>query len=385
MPGEVKFVGRPVWAEISLAALTHNLKAIRRHIGRRRKILAIVKGNAYGHGAVPVTKALARAGAEVFGVTCTSEGIELREAGVRRPILVLTSYWSGEEKRLSRYRLTPAVTRVGQLRDLERAARAARRPLGFHLKVDTGMSRLGIAPRETGEFVGALADCPHLRLEGTFTHLASSEDFANGQTEEQERVFAQVLARLRGAGVSPGVVHMANSAAIATRPTTWFDMVRPGALLYGYHQQYNPPERLAEAEAGLPLRPVASLRARIVTIRELPPGARVGYNGRFVAARPSRIAVIAAGYADGLVRHLSNRACALVRGRRVPLVGTISMDLATMDVTGLPEVTLGDVVTIYGTDGRTVLPASEVAHQAGTVSSDLLTALGHRVPRLYFL
>jgi alanine racemase len=384
MPGEGKFIGRPVWVEISLAALTHNLKAIRRRIGRRRKILAIVKGNAYGHGAVPVAKALARAGADVFGVTCTSEGIELREAGVRLPILVLTSYWSGEEKRLSRYRLTPAITRVGQLRDLERAARAARRPLRFHLKVDTGMSRLGIAPQETEKFVGALADCSHLRLEGTFTHLASSEDFVNGQTEEQERVFAQVLARLRAAGVSPGVVHMANSAAIAARPTTWFDMVRPGALLYGYHQQYNPPERLAEAEAGLPLRPVASLRTRIVTIRELPPGARVGYNGRFVATRPSRIAVIAAGYADGLVRHLSNRACALVRGRRVPLVGTISMDLATMDVTGLPEVALGDVVTIYGTDGRTVLPASEVAHQAGTVSSDLLTALGHRVPRLYF-
>jgi alanine racemase len=207
----------------------------------------------------------------------------------------------------------------------------------------------------------------------------------SGQTEEQERVFAHVLARLRAAGVSPGVVHMANSAAIATRPSTWFDMVRPGALLYGYHQHYNPPERLAEAEASLGLRPVASLRTRIVTIRELPPGARVGYNGRFVATRPSRIAVIAAGYADGLIRHLSNRACVLVRGRRIPLVGTISMDLATMDVTGLPEVGLGDIVTIYGTEGRAVLPASEVAHQAGTVSSDLLTALGHRVPRLYLL
>jgi alanine racemase len=383
MRDEPKFVGRPVWAEISLRALAHNLKAIRRHIGRRRKILAIVKGNAYGHGAVPVSKALEQAGADVFGVTCTSEGIELREAGICHPILILTGIWAGEEKRLSRHRLTPVVARIEQLRDLERAARAARRPIPFHLKVDTGMTRLGIAPEQTAEFARALADCPHLRLEGTFTHLASSEDFASGQTEEQERVFARVLGVLRAAGVSPGVVHMANSAAIATRPSTWFDMARPGALLYGYHQHYNPAEHLAEAEAALAVRPVASLRTRIVTIREVPAGTKVGYNARFMTARPSRIAVITAGYADGLVRHLSNRGFVLVRGQRAPLVGTISMDLATVDVTDLPRVALGDVVTIYGTDGKAVLPASEVARQAGTVSSDLLTMLGHRVPRFY--
>jgi len=385
MAERVEFVGRPVWAEISLGALAHNLKAIRRLVGRRKKILAIVKGNAYGHGAVPVTKALARAGADVFGVTCTTEGIELRKAGVRRPILVLTGVWRGEEKKLSRYRLTPAVTRVGQLAALERAARGARQRLRFHLKVDSGMSRLGISPEEIEEFVRVLADCHHLRLEGTFTHLASSEDFVSGQTEEQERVFGRALDRLRAAGVSPGVVHMANSAAIATRPETWFDMVRPGAVLYGYHQQYNPPERLKEAESNLSVRPVASFRTRIVTIRELPAGGRVGYNARFVATRPSRVAVIAAGYADGLVRRLSNCGCALVRGRRVPLIGTISMDLAMMDVTSLPEAALGDVVTLYGSDGKAVLPASEVAACAGTVSSDLLTALGQRVPRFYFL
>ncbi len=385
MPKEPKFIGRPVWAEISLGALAHNLKAIQRHIGRRRKILAIVKGNAYGHGAVPVAKALEHAGADVFGVTCTSEGVELREAGIRCPIVILTGIWAGEEKRLTRYRLTPVVARIEQLRELDRAARAGRRPIAFHLKVDTGMTRLGIAPAQTAEFARALGDCRHLRLEATLTHLATSEDFVSGQTEEQERVFARVLEDLRAAGVSPGIVHMANSAAIATRPSTWFDMVRPGAVLYGYHQHYNPPERLAEAEAALPLRPVASLRTRIVTIREVPAGTKVGYNARFVTARPSRIAVIAAGYADGLVRHLTNRGLVLVRGQRAPLVGTISMDLTMVDVTDLPRAELGDVVTIYGADGKTVLPASEVAHWAGTVSSDLLTALGHRVPRLYHL
>ncbi len=383
MSGELKFTGRPVWAEISLRALAHNLRAIRRHIGRHRKILAIVKGNAYGHGAVPVAKALERAGADSFGVTCTSEGIELREGGIRSPILILTGVWPREERRLLRYRLTPAVARIDQLHDLDRAARAARRPIPFHLKVDTGMTRLGIAPVQINEFARALADCPHLRLEGTFTHLASSEDFVSGQSEEQEREFARALDGLRAAGLSPGVVHMANSAAIAVRPSTWFDMVRPGALLYGYHQHYNPPERLAEAEAALALRPVASLRTRIVTMREVPAGTKVGYNARFVAARPSRIAVIAAGYADGLVRHLSNCGFVLVHGQRAPLVGTISMDLATVDVTDLPRAALGDLVTIYGTDNKTILPASEVARRAGTVSSDLLSALGHRVPRFY--
>jgi alanine racemase len=378
-----KFEGRPVWAEISLGAIQRNFRRIRRHIGAGRKILCVVKGNAYGHGAVPVSKALAKAGSEWFGVTCTAEGIELREAGIRQPILLLTGFWPSEERRILRYRLTPVVTEIAQLHSLERAARCARRRLDFHLKVDTGMSRLGIAPSAADAFLAALADCPHLRLGGTMTHFASSEVFTSTQTEEQLRVFRDFVARLRAAGLHPGLLHLANSAAIASRPETWGDMVRPGALLYGYHQRYDPPERLAEVSETLPLEPALSLRARIVSLRDLPAGVGIGYNARFVTCRPSRIAVIPAGYADGLVRELSNTGRVIVRGRCVPIVGTVSMDLTTIDVTDVPEVRLGDVVTIFGRQGPLSRSPFDVAAEIGTVTANLLCALGSRVPRFY--
>jgi len=389
---QVKFDGRPVWAEVQLSALAHNLRAIRGHINpgparrgvSQRKILAVVKANAYGHGAVPVAKALAEAGADWFGVTCTAEGAELRESGIRQPILLLTGFWPGEEQRLLAYRLAPAITRCEQLRYLERAAaRAKRGPVGFHLKVDTGMNRLGITPADVECFARGLTDCPHLRLEGTFTHFASSEVFTTEQTEHQEKLFSSALERLRALGLNPGIVHLANSAAVAARPRTWADMVRPGAVLYGYHQFYDPPERKAQIEAELPLEPALSLRARLISLRSVADGQGVGYNARFVARQPSRVGVLAAGYADGLVRRLGNCGRVIVHGRFAPLVGAISMDLAMVDLTGIEDVQVGDVATIYGSDGAAAQYASDVARDLGTVTSDLLCALGPRVPRFY--
>jgi len=387
MAAKVKFEGRPVWAEIRLSALAHNLRAIRKHIGRQRKILAVVKGNGYGHGGPGVARAFAKAGADWFGVTCTSEGAELREAGIRQPILVLTGFWPGEEKRLLNYRLTPTVARLEQLRLLERAAarsQSARRgPVGFHLKIDTGMNRLGIAPEEVESFARALADCPHLLLTGTFTHFASSEAFTSKQTEEQQKRFTAAVERLRALRLDPGLVHMANSAAAAARPETWADMVRPGALLYGYHQFYDPPEIKAEMERKIPLKPALSFRARVVSLRDIPRGGGVGYNARFVAERPSRVAVLALGYADGLRRALGNRGRVILHGQFAPLVGTVSMDLAMVDVTGMPGVRLGDVATIFGAEGSVSQYVSDVARDLGTVTSDLLCGLGQRVPRFY--
>jgi alanine racemase len=383
----VKLQGRPVWAEISLAALEQNLRAIRRHVGAQRKILAVVKGNGYGHGAVPVSKALARAGADWFGVTCSGEGTELREAGIRQPILVLTGFWPGEEKRIIENGLTPTITRYEQLELLERAAArckvSPRRPISFHLKMDTGMNRLGITPDDVECFARQLAACPHLKLTGTFTHFASSEVFTTEQTAQQQRLFEQALDRLRGLGVDPGIVHLANSAAIASRPETWADMVRPGALLYGYHQNYDPPERRAAAEKELKVTPALSLRARVISVRDVPVGSGVGYNARFTASRPSRVAVIAAGYADGLPRLLGNRGSLLVRGQKAPLVGIVSMDLAMVDVTDIEGAAVGDIATIYGSDGDATQYASDVARQLGTVTSDVLCTLGKRVPCFY--
>ena len=403
MAARIKFDGRPVWAEVSLGALTHNLRAIRRYVNRAdapaasggaasrsaksrtpRKVLAVVKGDAYGHGAAPVARALERAGADWFGVTSAAEGADLRAAGVRKPILVMTGFWTGEEKSLLANKLTPAVTGLETLRWLERAAARGRRgPVGFHLKIDSGMNRLGVSPEEIPAFARALADSPHVRLEGVFTHFASSDVLTSSQTEEQSMRFALALARLRALKIPTGLVHMANSAAVGARPETWADMVRPGALLYGYHQFYDPPERRTEMELKLPLRPALSLRARIVLLRDLAPGSAVGYNARWTAARPSRVAVISAGYADGLLRALTNRGHAIVRGKIVPLVGTISMDLATADVTGIDGVKTGDIATLYGADGGASQWVSEVAALLGTVSSDLLCAIGKRVPRFY--
>ena len=377
--------GRPLWAEISLKAMAKNLAVIRRHIGPKPKILAVVKANAYGLGAVPVSKALAKAGADRFGVTCQNEGIELREAGIRKPILVLTGFWSGEEKSFIRHGLTPTVTRLEDVKNLERAAKAARvkLPLRFHLKINTGMNRLGLPAEQIDAFASALADCRHIELEGTFTHFASAEDFSAQQTDEQEAAFHRCLDRLRALRVSPGIVHMANSGAICARPSTWADMVRPGAILYGYYQSFDPPQKGQEVRERLPVEPSLSLRGRIISLRDLPAGQPVGYSAKFVTARPSRIAVINAGYADGILRQRTNHGCALLRGRGVPLIGTISMDLTTLDVTDVPDVALGDVVTIYGRDGEAEIRVSDVAREIGTVTSDLLCALGRRVPRYY--
>jgi len=385
MTKAIKVLGRPVWVEVSLGAIARNLRVIRRHIGPKPQILAVVKSNAYGLGAVPVAKALQKAGAERFGVTCANEGIELRESGIRKPILVLTGFWPGEEKRFIKNRLTPTVTRLEDVRSLERAAKSARvkSRLRFHLKINTGMNRLGLLPSELDAFASALADSRHIELEGTFTHFASAEDFSARQTDEQEETFRKCLDRLRALGVSPGIVHMANSGAICARPNTWADMVRPGAIIYGYYQSFDPPDKGREIRDRLPVEPSLSFRARIITLRDLPAGQPVGYGARFITAQPSRIAVINAGYADGILRQRTNRGCALLRGRRVPLVGTISMDLTTLDVTGVADAALGDIVTLYGRDGGAEIEVSDVAAEIGTVTSDLLCALGRRVPRYY--
>ena len=386
MTKPIHFEGRPVWAEVSLKAIEHNLKVIRKHLGPKKpKILAVVKSNAYGLGAVPIAKTLQKAGTEWFGVTCANEGIELREAGITKRILVLTGFWPGEEKRLIKHGLTMTVSRADDLKYLERAAKASRlkAKVPFHLKINTGMNRLGISPSEIDSFVKNLAECRHIQLEGTYTHFASAEDFTSGQTCSQEKLFLACLDRLRGLGVNPGIVHMANSGAISARPETWADMVRPGAILYGYYQSFEPLEKKREVMGQMPLHPCLALRARIIALRDVPAGETVGYAARFITKRPSRIAVINAGYADGVVRALTNKGEALVRGKRVPLVGIISMDLTTLDVTDVPNAKLGDVVSIFGVDGNEDIQVSDVAAKINTVTSDLLCALGRRVPRFY--
>src|ERR1700738_634004 len=310
---------RPVWAGVSLPALVHNFEAIGAYVNPRnekrrkpRQVLCIVKGNAYGHGGPEVTKALESAGSDWFGVTCTEEGIALRKAGVLKPILILTSFVPGEEKRLLEHNLTAVIHRCEQLAQLESAAaHRGKKKVSFHLKIDSGMNRLGIAPSSVDCFARQLAKSRHLQLRGVMTHFASSEAFsdtvAERETREQEERFFAALEQLRALGIDPGIIHLANSGAIVTRAETWADMVRPGVILYGYHPGYDPVERRAEFEKRLALEPVMSLRARIISLRDVPAGAGVGYGSSFVPQQASRIGVLAAGYCGGIHRGPCNR------------------------------------------------------------------------------
>src|SRR5579871_4646364 len=393
---KIDFERRPVWAEVSLGALKHNLNAIRSHVnpaGEKRnsprKVLCIVKGNGYGHGGPQEAKALEKFGADWFGVTCTEEGIAVRKAGVKKPVLILTSFVAGEEKHLLKHDLTAVIHRCEQLADLNRAVATytKRKPVKFHLKIDSGMNRLGIAPESVECFAQQLAKCKHLKLGGVFTHFASSGVFLDSavgrQTCEQEEKFHAVIERLKKLGIDPGIVHLANSAAIASRPETWADMVRPGAILYGYHPGYDPTELREESERKLRLKPVMSLRSRIISLRDVPAGQGVGYDSTFITSRPSKIAVLAAGYGDGIHRSLGNKGKVLVRGTLAPIVGIVSMAVTMVDVTDVPGASLGDVATVYGTSGDDVLLANRVARTIGTVTSDLLCAVSARVPRFY--
>jgi len=391
----VHFVGRPVWAEVSLTALRYNLEAIRDYVNppsekrqTPRMVLSIVKGNGYGHGGPEVAKALEKFGADWFGVASAGEGMELRKAGVRKPILVLGGFWPGEEKNLLQHNLTPAIHRSEQLALFDAAAaKAHKKQVSIHLKFDTGMNRLGIAPGEADCFAKLLAKCKRLELTGTFTHLAASEVFTDTPTgretpEQLERLFG-AIDRLRALGVSPGIVHIANSAAIAARPESWADMVRPGAILYGYHPGFDPIDLRTKYEAKLALRPVMSLRARLLNVRSVAAGSGVGYNASWVAKRPSLVAVLAAGYADGIHRSLGNRGCVHIRGHKAPIIGIVSMDVSMLDVTDIPDVQIGDIATAYGSDGDNVYPANVVARCIGTVTSDLISGVSRRVPRFY--
>lgn len=409
MSAEPKTAGRPIWMKVHTETLEANLRSVRNFLdaerpkstagatGRERiKILAVVKGNGYGHGTVAAARAFARGGTDWFGVTSADEGAELREGLAKKPILVLTGFWPGEERRIIEYGLTPAVTDCTQLRDLERAAaRAARstgskrlrKPLEFHLKIDSGMNRLGIAPKSVGCIARTLEKSPHLRLTGTFTHLASSEDFTSPQSDEQLRVFLGAIAEMRKLGLSPGVVHAGNSAAVVFRTESWCDMVRPGALIYGYHQRFSPPEMRLEAIRRVPVQPAIEFCARVVAMKDVAPGEAVGYNARYRPSERARIAIVCAGYADGVPRTLSNKGRMIVRGQFAPIAGTVSMDLTAVDVTGVEGVQVGDVATIYGTretgDGIPTQAASDVARLLGTATSELTCAISKRVPRVY--
>ncbi len=366
-------LGRRSWAEVSLARLRSNFQALRALVGPKIQILAVLKADAYGHGSVEVAGALAEEGADWFGVTCAAEALPLRQAGLTQPILLFSGFWPGEEELLLDQRLTPTVFAEQHLRMLDACARKRGVRLPVHLKVDTGMARLGIAAAELAPFLALLRTCTHLQLEGLYTHMASAEEPSLEQTRQQLELFGSIQRQVKEVGFHPPHIHLANSTALARCPESWGTMVRPGLALYGYQL----------CESTLQLAPVLSLKSRVLALRWVPKGTAVGYGASYVAPARARIATVGAGYAEGVNRALSSRGRALVRGCFAPLVGRVTMDYTLLDVTAIPNVEVGDEVVFIGCQGAAEITAAEIAECAGTIPYEILCNIGPRVPHLY--
>jgi len=379
---------RPTWAEISLSALRHNFRTIHDYVTPDAGVCCVVKADAYGHGVVECGRALEKEGALWFGVSSTEEGVQLRQAGISGRILLLSGFWRGEEQAIVEHDLTPAVWDWNHIELLEDAARRFHRgsghPLPVHLKVETGMARLGLTTAEIGGLAEVIKSAEHVTLEGVFTHLASAEVLNAPDTEAQITRFEDALVAIRENGLNPVYLHMANSAAIVTRPNTWRNLVRPGISLYGYYLPFTSliggtPDQSLE----LPVLPVLGWKTRVLAVRDVPAHQPISYNGSYVTTAPARIAVLPVGYADGLNRQLSSRGRVIVRNDYAAIVGTVTMDLTMIDVTGIAGVDVGDEVTLIGGNGRRSISAWEHASLASTIPYEILCAISKRVTRKY--
>lgn len=366
------------WAEISLPNLEHNYRALRGMLPRGCRFLGVVKANAYGHGAVPVAQRLEKLGAEYLAVACLDEAVELRQAGIAAPILILGSTPSEFAGELLGYDLTQSVQDMETARALSAAAAAANKSLKIHIKADTGMSRLGFLCDETHvdqsvEEIVKVCSLSCLEAEGIFTHFANA-DGDEAYTMGQLTRFLDAVDKLHQQGVEFKIRHCAASAAVLNYPCTHLDMVRPGIALYGHY-----PDPSCEGLDGPGLLPVMTLKTRIVAVRDLPAGTSVSYGCTHTLARDSHLAVLPVGYADGLERLLSNRGEVLVNGRRAPILGRVCMDMCMVDVTDMPDVHVGGEVTVFGPE----LPLEEKADTVGTIQYELLCGVAPRVPRVY--
>ena len=376
---------RPTWAEVSLANLRYNFGVVQRHIGPGVTVCAVVKADGYGHGAIECARALEEEGAKWQGVTSLDEAIPLREAGIRGRILLMTGFWRGEEEEIVHLGLTPTVWEPSQVELLEKAAaRYGKSKHAVHLKVDTGMGRLGVSLEGLPAVCAALKSASHLTVEGLSTHLASSEVLDAPSVAEQLKQFEVARRMVKEAGFAPELVHAANTSAVISHRESWNTMVRPGIALYGYHLAFERAGReVSGSKLRLAVKPVLTWKTRVLSLREMGAGQALGYGGTYTTKAPTRIAVLPVGYADGLNRQLSSRGRVIVREHYAPIVGRISMDLTLVDVTGLPDIAVGDEVVLLGSlDGLSV-DAREHAALANTVPYEILCGISKRVPRRY--
>jgi len=364
---------------VSREQLARNYRNVCSAVGPGIEVLGVVKADAYGHGAIEVARVLAAEGVKWLGVSSVEEGVHLRCAGIDARILVMAGFLRYERDALIEYNLTPAVHNLEDVKDLDALARASGRPLPYHLKIDTGMSRLGTCAG-AAEIVAAVCGAPHAHMEGLMTHFASAADYSTSQTDQQIASFTRIYGELGAADIRPRFVHMSSTNAIGyARRQAWGNMVRAGHALYGY---VSPARGNAPAQI-LNVAPALTWKAKILAVKHIAEGTLVGYGGTFRAARAMRIGVLGAGYADGIFHRLSNRGKVIAAGQLTPILGTVSMDLTTIDLSHTEALGPGDDVTLLGAEDGVSLDAQQIARTAGTISYNILCGISSRVRRVY--
>jgi alanine racemase len=372
------YSARPAWVEINLDHLAHNIGQVRQLIAPQTRIMAVVKADGYGHGAAIVGKTALASGAESLAVAFVEEGIYLRQAGIDAPVLLLGYTDPVQFATLISYNLTPTVFDLPTAAEFSKHALAAGVVLPLHLKLDTGMGRVGLLPAEAATVTEQIAALPALKIEGIFTHLASAEDEDQSHTEEQLHKFNQIIETLKARGISFPLVHAANSAAAINNPGARYNLIRLGLALYGHY----PAATLSKC--GITLKPALTFKSRVVLVKNLPSGSCISYGCTYRTANDELIATVPVGYADGYSRLLSGRGEVLIRGVRAPVVGRICMDHLMVNVSHIPGVHRGDEVVLYGRQGAEEITVEEVADKIGTVNYELLCAVDKRVSRFYY-
>jgi alanine racemase len=364
------------WAEVNLDAIAHNARGLKERVGDRTELMAVVKANAYGHGAVPVARTALENGASRLAVNRVLEGVELRRAGITAPILILGYSLPSEAETVVRWGLTPTVTTVEGALALSALSDRQGKVTPIHVKVDTGMGRLGLLPDEVVPFVRRTAELPGLKLEGLFTHFAAADSADKTYTRCQFGLYLQVFQQLEEAGFNIPLKHVANSAATLDLPEMHLDMVRCGIALYGLCPSN-------EVEPTISLQPAMALKSRVARVRTLPPGSSISYGCTYTTTRPTPVALVPVGYGDGCHRILSNKGSVLIGGTRAPSVGRVCMDQFVVDVTGIESVRQDDEVVVFGRQGQEEISAEEVAALAGTINYEVVTSVLPRVTRVY--
>ena len=373
------------WAEIDLDAIARNARELKQHVGEQTELMAVVKANGYGHGAVPVAEKALDNGASRLAVHRMQEGVELRQAGITAPVLIMGYTLPAQAETIVRWNLTPTVNTLEQAQALSNSASHQGKVLPVHVKVDTGMGRFGLLPGEVVDFVQAMSQLPGLFIEGIYTHFALADAADKAYTLQQFEIYLEVVKKLEEAGFTIPIKHAANCAATLDLPETHLDMVRCGIALYGLRPS-------SEVEPTIPLRPAMTLKSRLARVRTLPPGSSISYGCTYTTSEPTRVALVPFGYGDGYHRLISNRGQVLIRGQRAPIVGRVCMDQFVVKVSHIPDVQQDDEVVLLGRQGDPVLgiqdkcdeiSAEEVATWAETINYEVTASILPRVTRVY--